>query len=84
MDCRWRYVEQLQKDGLIKVSFVPTDENVSDVATKNVKVDTMEAHNEVYLLDKKDIGPDPEAGRVLATNNESGLSVYSRLAQTQD
>ena len=36
MDTRWFYVNDLQDDGLIIVKFVRSEENISDVATKNV------------------------------------------------
>ena len=53
MDTRYRYVEAMQKDGLIKLEFVPTKENVSDVATKNVTGEIMERHNKTYLCEKE-------------------------------
>jgi hypothetical protein len=31
MDTRWWYVSDLQKDGLIKIGFVRTEDNVSDL-----------------------------------------------------
>jgi hypothetical protein len=56
MDTRFRYIEQLQEDGLIKLKFVPTKENIADVATKNVSADIMGAHINKYLVDKEVIG----------------------------
>ena len=45
MDTRWWYVNQLQEqDKLIKIRFVKTLENVSDVGTKNVTKDIYETH----------------------------------------
>ena len=44
MDTRWFYVNDLQDDGLIIVKFVRSEDNVSDVATKNVSADTMGKH----------------------------------------
>jgi hypothetical protein len=45
MDTRWWYVNQLQEEeGLIKVQFVRTAQNVSDVGTKNVTVDVYKTH----------------------------------------
>jgi hypothetical protein len=55
MDMRYRFIEQLQSDGLIKVKFVPTNNNIADVATKNVSGDTLEAHVEKYLVDKEEV-----------------------------
>ena len=46
MDTRWWYVNQLQEeDKLIKVGFVRTAKNVSDVGTKNVTVEVYKAHS---------------------------------------
>ena len=36
MDARYWWITDLQESGLIKVSFVPTKENLSDIGTKNV------------------------------------------------
>ena len=45
MDTRWWHVNQLQEeDKLIKVRFVRTSENVSDVGTKNVTKDVYDTH----------------------------------------
>ena len=44
MDTRYHYVNDLQDDGMIKVKFVRSEENVSDVATKNVTSDVMRRH----------------------------------------
>lgn len=55
MDTRYRFIEQLQEDGLIKLKFVPTKENIADVATKNVSADIMDAHINKYLVHKDEI-----------------------------
>ena len=44
MDTRHCYVNELQDAGLIKVKFVKSEENVSDIATKNVNSETMGFH----------------------------------------
>jgi hypothetical protein len=47
MDTRWWYVNQLQEEEkLIKVRFVRTAQNVSDVGTKNVTVDVYKTHKD--------------------------------------
>ena len=48
-------MEQLQKDDLIRVKFVPTLENLADGATKNVTGDIQDGHSGSYLVDKKDV-----------------------------
>ena len=53
MDTRWWYVNQLQEeDKLIKVQFVPTAKNVSDIGTKNVSVDIYKAHKEHMIKER--------------------------------
>jgi len=50
MDTRWWYVMQLQEeDKLIKVQFVCTKENISDLGTKNVNAETYQ-HREGRLI----------------------------------
>ena len=44
MDTRWFYVNDLQDDGMIIVKFVRSEDNISDIATKNVTVETMKRH----------------------------------------
>ena len=52
MDTRWFYVNDLQDDGLIVVKFVRSEDNVSDVATKNVTADTMKKHINALTANK--------------------------------
>lgn len=44
MDTRWHYVNDFQEDGFIKVVFVPSAENPSDLETKNVTGEIFEIH----------------------------------------
>ena len=53
MDTRWWYVTDLQQEeGLIKVGFVRTKENVSDIGTKNVDTQTYVYHEGRLLKDR--------------------------------
>ena len=52
MDTRYHYVDDLQDDGMIKEKFACSEENVSDVATKNVTCDVMRRHEPRMLADK--------------------------------
>ena len=52
MDMRCKYVNQLQEDGLLKVSFVPSKDNRSDIATKNTSGDIYSEHLK-YLVSYK-------------------------------
>ena len=54
MDTRWWYVTQLQEeDKLIKIKFVRTKENISDLGTKNVNAETYQYHEGRLLSDRK-------------------------------
>ena len=55
MDTRYRFVEQLQKEGLVKVKFVPSAQNMADGNTKNVTGDILESHSKEYLAEKSEI-----------------------------
>ena len=52
MDTRWFYVNDLQDEGLIVVKFVRSEDNVSDVATKNVTAETMKKHINALTANK--------------------------------
>ena len=54
MDTRWWFVTNWQEEGLVKVQFVRTANNISDIGTKNVNVDTFERHQVKLLKDKPD------------------------------
>ena len=56
MDTRYWYVHQLQEEhGLIKVGFVRTEENVSDIGTKNVDTKTYQRHESKLIVSKGDV-----------------------------
>ena len=56
MDTRYWYVHQLQEEhGLIKVNFVRTKDNVSDIGTKNVDKDTYKRHETKLIVSKEDV-----------------------------
>ena len=56
MDNRFWYVHQLQEeDGLIKVNFVRTKENVSDIGTKNVNAETYNYHEPKLIAARETI-----------------------------
>ena len=44
MDTRWHYVNDFQEDGFIRVQFVRSEDNPSDLETKNVTGEIFEAH----------------------------------------
>ena len=55
MDTRYRYVNELQDDGLIKLEFVRSAQNISDIATKNVTGEIRDAHAGKLVVDKADV-----------------------------
>ena len=44
MDCRIMFLRELKENEIIRVLWIPTDENTSDVFTKNVDKKTFERH----------------------------------------
>ena len=55
MDVRYRFVEGMQNDGLVKVIFVPTARNLADGNTKNIPGMILEAHQPEFLMEKGDL-----------------------------
>ena len=62
MDTRWRFVNQLQEDGLIKIEFVKSEDNISDIMTKNVTGEIHDVHLGEYLMEKKSVDPQDREG----------------------
>lgn len=52
MDVRWFYVNDLQDQGVIAIKFVRSEDNVADVATKNVTAATMRSHVDSLVAEK--------------------------------
>ena len=52
MDTRWFYVNDLQSDKIVLIKFVRSEDNVADVATKNVSGETQDAHLERITAEK--------------------------------
>ena len=52
LDTRFKYVNSLQEQGLIKVDFVRSEENTSDIATKNISVELFNIHIAQLIADK--------------------------------
>ena len=53
MDTRWFYVNDMQDEEMIVIKFVRSEDNVSDVATKNVTADTMRKHIDTITADRE-------------------------------
>jgi hypothetical protein len=56
MDCRWWFVSGLLDQGLIKIDFVKTKDNVSDIGTKNVNKETYDSFIDRLLLSRSEEG----------------------------
>jgi hypothetical protein len=68
MDTRYHFVKDMQQDGLIKIDFVQSEDNVSAVATKNVTGEVHDSHIDKYTSIRGSIDGGDEAvgtGRVL-------------------
>ena len=55
IDTRAKYVTQFIADGFLKILFVKTEENTSDIFTKNVSKETQEKHIGDYVLPKEEL-----------------------------
>jgi hypothetical protein len=55
IDTRAKYVTQFIADGFLKVMFVKTDKNKSDIFTKNVSGEIHEKHQGEYVCTKEDL-----------------------------
>ena len=66
VDSRHHYIREIVEDGFIKITFVKSKENKSDIFTKNVGQDIYLLHVVNYIFDKKKIYVDWNIeGRVL-------------------
>ena len=52
VDTRTFFVKDFQNEGVIKVEFVRSEDNVSDIATKNVTGELHDKHLDTYTADK--------------------------------
>ena len=52
MDARWWFVNDLQEQGLIKVEFVSTHDNIVDIGTKNVQGDVLDTHTPRLMIER--------------------------------
>jgi hypothetical protein len=48
MDVRIMYLRELKEQGIIKVEWIPTDENEADIFTKSVDVNTLNRHKNCF------------------------------------
>jgi len=55
IDVRYHYVREFVEDGFVKIVFVRTKENTSDVFTKNTSGDTHDRHSDKIEWDVRDV-----------------------------
>jgi hypothetical protein len=58
IDTRAKYVAKYITDGFLKIVFVKSEENQSDMFTKNVSSETLERHSERYICTKEELNQD--------------------------
>jgi hypothetical protein len=81
-DLRQKFTSDLQEKGLIKIDFVKSEENTSDIMTKNVTVELFEKHVQGLVIDKGEIDGDMSSsrkgvGRVLSDLPQSHSNMAS-------
>jgi hypothetical protein len=55
IDTRYHFVHEFVEEGFVKIVFVKTTENKSDMFTKNVSGEAYDEHIDNYIMDCKDI-----------------------------
>ena len=51
---KYHFVRDFMEDGVIKIVFVKTNDNIADVHTKNTNEETHNRHNNVYMADRNE------------------------------
>jgi hypothetical protein len=78
IDVRYHYVREFIEDGFIKIVFVRSADNKSDMFTKNISSDVYENHIDDFVIKKGKMDSDREIeGRVLEGHNVDGHNVVS-------
>ena len=52
VDIRTKFVREFQQDGVIKVNFVSSEDNTSDIMTKNVQAPLFDKHSDTLVCQK--------------------------------
>ena len=48
IDARYHFIREYIVDGMVEIVFVPSEENGSDIFTKNVPKETYERHSDTF------------------------------------
>jgi hypothetical protein len=83
-DLRQKFTSNLQEKGLIKIDFVRSEENTSDIMTKNVTTELFEKHTKGLIIDKKEIDDDKSSSRKGVERMLSDLSPNSPNRRASD
>ena len=72
-DVRYHYLREFIEDGFIKIVFIRSADNKSDMFTKNISSDVYESHINDFVIKKDKVNSDSEIeGRVLEGHNVVG------------
>ena len=72
-DIRQKFTADLQDKGLIKIDFVRSEDNTSDILTKNVTVELFERHTKHLVVRKDEV--DPKSTKVPVRKGVGGVTV---------
>jgi hypothetical protein len=81
-DIRQKFTADLQDKGLIKIDFVRSEDNTSDILTKNVTVDLFERHVKHLIVRKDEV--DPRSSKAPVRKGVGGVTVSLAPALPQE
>ena len=55
IDVKYHFIREHVVDGMVKNIFVPSEENDTDIFTKNVSKETHHRHSEKFMMDVESI-----------------------------
>jgi hypothetical protein len=58
MDVKWRFVNDLSDDQVIELVFVRSEDNWSDMQTKNVSGNIYDRHAPEFVVPREDVSPE--------------------------
>ena len=61
IDTRYHFVRRMVTDGEIRIVFTPTDDNVADIFTKNVKSEIYDRHAKRLIAEKDELIEEPDS-----------------------
>jgi len=55
IDVKYHYVREFVESGFIKIIYIATDENISDMFTKNVRKELYDKHSRRFVIKKEEL-----------------------------